>query len=377
MARSLNVAFLTSARAWRGSGVSLTHIAKGLSSRGHRVCILAGEDRVVQEFRDRGLQATRIRTANTGPRGALALVRSLRVMRAECLMVDRPRDLRLGALASIAHPLPLINRYNLSRRTPPRDLLSRLAYLVVRLTIFVSETNARQALTHAAYLRHRPHRVIPEGVAPEFYPDPVAAGEFRAMHGIGDQEFVLAVGSLTADKRYEFLFDALSRLGPAAPLLVVCGAGPQSEYLKQRADALRLKVTFPGLVPSGLLRGAYTAATLMVHACQIETFGLSVLEAMACGCAVLAVDGGAIPEVLGQAGVLTDPRDSRAFSASLVELLSDPGRRQELGSAARLRAQRFSLHQMQDAYCEAIEWVCSPAEAKGSARDGEAAAPYS
>jgi glycosyltransferase involved in cell wall biosynthesis len=248
---------------------------------------------------------------------------------------------------------------------------------MVRLTIFVSETNARQALTHATYLRHRPHQVIPEGVAPEFFPDPVAAGEFRTTYGIGDQEFVLAVGSLTADKRYEFLLDALSRLGPEAPLLVVCGTGPQSEFLKQRAAALQVRVLFSGLVASELLRGAYAAATMMVHACEIETFGLSVLEAMACGCAVLAVDGGAVPEVLGQAGVLTNPSDPGGFNARLLELLRDPDRRQALGSAARLRAQRFSLRQMQDAYCEAVERVCYPAEARGSPRHGQATAPYS
>src|SRR3954451_18757414 len=95
----LRVAFLTSARAWRGSGVSLCHIAQGLIGRGHRVHMLAGELPVLQEFERRGLPASRVLTKNTGLRPVRALAQTLGVLQANCLVVDRPRDLRLGALA--------------------------------------------------------------------------------------------------------------------------------------------------------------------------------------------------------------------------------------------------------------------------------------
>ena len=375
ISRSLRVAFLTSARAWRGSGVSLSNIAHGLTARGHKVHMLAGENSVVEAFAQRGLQASLVPTGDTGLRGARALTHALRGVKADCLVVDRPRDLRLGALASVAFPLALINRYNLSRHTPPRDLLSRLAYLAVRLTIFISETSARRALARARYLRRRPHQVIPEGVGPEFRPDSVAAEKFRATYGLTGREFVLAVGSLTADKRYDFLFDVMVRLGPAAPLLVICGAGPLADELKARAAVLGLDVRFLGLVPPELLPGAYSAAILLVHACEIETFGLSVLEAMACSRTVLAVDGGAVPEVLGDAGVLSAADDPEAFSARLRQLLADPPRRATLGTAARLRARKFSLREMQQAYCDAIESVCSTGKPAITLENAQAASP--
>jgi glycosyltransferase involved in cell wall biosynthesis len=373
--RSLNVAFLTSARAWRGSGVSLSNIAQGLTARGHQVHMLAGETSVLEGFAQRGLPASRVPTGDTGLQGARALVHALRELRADCLMVDRPRDLRLGALASLGYRLALVNRYNLSRNTPPRDLLSRLAYLAVRLTIFVSQTNAHRALTGAGYLRRRPHQVIPEGVGPEFRPDSDAAEKFRATYGLASREFALAVGSLTADKRYEFLFDVMVRLGPDAPLLVVCGAGPLADQLKQRAATLHLDVRFLGLVPPELLPGAYTAASLLVHACEIETFGLSVLEAMACGRTVLAVDGGAVPEVLGDTGILSPANDPEAFSARLRELWADPQHRAALGTAARRRAQQFSLSDMQQAYCDAIESICSAGKPAITFENAQAASP--
>jgi glycosyltransferase involved in cell wall biosynthesis len=355
--RPRSVAFLTSARSWRGSGVSLSKIASGLTARGHQVHMFAGEDPIVAAFRNRGLASTRVLTGHTSVTGARTLARSLRAISADCLVVDRPRDLRLGALASLSYRVALVNRYNLSRRTPPRDLLSRLAYLAVRLTIFISETSARRALAQAGYIRRRPHRVIWNGVGTEFHPDAHAAEEFRARYALAEREFILAVGSLTADKRYDFLFDVLTRLGPKAPLLVICGAGPLMDELRKRAAALELDVRFLGLVPAELLPGAYSAAIALVHACEIETFGLSVLEAMACARPILAVDGGAVPEVLGGAGILTPANDAQGFSLRLRELLHNPELRATLGLAARRRAQDFSLDAMQDAYSEAIESI--------------------
>jgi MMP alpha-(1->4)-mannosyltransferase len=105
------------------------------------------------------------------------------------------------------------------------------------------------------------------------------------------------------------------------------------------------------------LVGAYSAASAFVHACEIETFGLSVLEAMACGRAVVAVDGGAVPEVLGDAGVLAPVGDSLSFSVAVRQILADSQHRHSLGLRARARAQEFSLFEMQRAYWEALERI--------------------
>ena len=355
----LSVAFLTSARAWRGSGVSLCHIAQGLIGRGHRVHMLAGELPVLQEFERRGLPASRVPTKNTGLQAARKLARALRALEANCLVVDRPRDLRLGALARLAHPLVLINRYNLSRESPPRDLLSRLAYYAVRLTIFLSESNAQQALSRAAYLRSRPYRIIPNGVDPAFKPDSVKAGEFCARYDLAFDDFVLAVGSLTADKRYEFLFEVMRGLGSDAPLLVICGRGPLEERLRAQAASLQVRVRFLGLVDTDLLPGAYTAAAIFVHACEIETFGLSVLEAMACGCPVIASGGGAVPEVLGDAGLLVDPDSPDQIASAIAQLIDDEALAAECASKGLIRSRDFdwerTAHGVYDAYQRAIQ----------------------
>jgi glycosyltransferase involved in cell wall biosynthesis len=359
MQRSLSVGFLTSARSWRGSGVSLASIAHGLAERGHHVHMLAGESTVVDAFSGLGLQATQVATTNTGFREVATLARALRTHRIDILMVDRPRDLRLGALASLSHPAVIVNRYNLSRHNPPPDLVSRMAYWKVALTIFLSNTTAERALRLAPHIRRRPYRVIPAAVdTNRFRPTPSDGMKFRAAYGLGHQPFVLAVGSLTGDKRYEFMFQALARLASPPPL-VVCGVGPLAGELSARARELHLDVRFLGLRATEELPGAYSAASCFVHACAIETFGLSVLEAMACGCTVIAVRGGAVPEVLGDTGRLAPPEDTSAYAGLIEQVLADPNLRTTLGHAARLRAaEAFSLPVMRGQYSEAVESAC-------------------
>jgi glycosyltransferase involved in cell wall biosynthesis len=255
----------------------------------------------------------------------------------------------------------LINRYNLSRTRPPRDFVSRLAYHQVSLTIFVSHTNARQALGAGRYLSRRPYRVIHEGVGPEFQPDTARAAAFKAQLELSGRDFVLAVGSLTADKRYSFLLHAFNQLGTSAPVLVVCGDGPLRDQLQSEARDLGVDARFLGLVDPEALRGAYSSALCFVHACGIETFGLSVLEAMACACPVVAVNQGAVPEVLGDTGILSSDHPAD-FAGQLRELMASPERQRALGSAGRQRATSlFSLARMQREHSEAVESVCSVA----------------
>lgn len=321
--------------------------------------MLAGEQAVVEKFSQLGLPATQVATAKTGVREATILARALRACRVDVLVVDRPRDLRLAALATLYHRAPIVNRYNLSRWNPPPDLLSRLAYVRVAMTIFLSRVTAERALQLAPYIRRKPHRVIPGAVDTElFRPAPAEAVAFRAAYALGGRPVLLAVGSLTLDKRYDLLFEMVASLSDLSPTLVICGDGPLAPDLIQQARARQLDVRFLGLVPPEGLRGAYAAATCFVHACAIETFGLSVLEAMSCGCAVVAVRGGAVPEVLGDAGLLAPDDDAPGLTGLVRRVLGDCALRSTLGEAARRRAtEAFSLARMRESYSDVIESV--------------------
>ena len=107
MTRPLRVALLTSARTWRGSGVSRASVAEGLREHGHAPHMLAGDAEVVDAFTALGLPSGRVPTGNTGLREAGALAQTLRRIGADAVLVDRPRDLRLASLASLLYPVAM------------------------------------------------------------------------------------------------------------------------------------------------------------------------------------------------------------------------------------------------------------------------------
>src|SRR3989442_12108359 len=173
-----------------------------------------------------------------------------------------------------------------------------------------------------------PSRVIHEGVDLErFRPDPAAGRAFRERLRLGDGTLLLAVGALEWEKRYEWLLAALATLGAAAPPLVVWGEGGEAGKVRTQAAVLGLGVRLVGFLAADELRGAYNAATCLLHAGAVETFGLGVAEAMACGRPVVAVAAGTLPEVVGDAGLLAPAGDAGAVGRGGAGLLAGAGRR--------------------------------------------------
>jgi glycosyltransferase involved in cell wall biosynthesis len=104
------------------------------------------------------------------------------------------------------------------------------------------------------------------------------------------------------------------------------------------------RVWFRGTVPQPELIRAYRAADLLVlPSIWQESYGLPVAEAMACGVPVLASASGGVPELIeeGVSGKLVPRLDAEALARALRDLAADPARLQEMGRAARARAERM------------------------------------
>ena len=152
---------------------------------------------------------------------------------------------------------------------------------------------------------------------------------------------LVCVGRLSKEKRPDVAIDALAALhrqGCAARLTMV-GAGPLLDELRVRAAGL--PVTFTGHVSErSVVAHLLATADVAIAPCPYESFGLAVLEALACGTAVVAADRGAAGElVTGRAGVRAET-NAPAMAAGVQEVLSwsRPDRRRE----ARARAEAFS-----------------------------------
>jgi len=173
------------------------------------------------------------------------------------------------------------------------------------------------------------------------------------------------VGNVFPVKGWLDLVRVLSKVSVAVPntRLLVVGDGPADYRSTLESEAARLGVSSQ-IIWAGQrfdIPEVLSAIDLFVSASHQEAFGLSVLEAMAAGVAVVAPAVGGLPELVcdGETGVLVNPGDLDAMANAIVALLLDENQRNRLGAAGRRRArERFSpesqLPRVENAFARAI-----------------------
>lgn len=177
----------------------------------------------------------------------------------------------------------------------------------------------------------------------------------RAKYAAGAEVLLLLCSRLSVEKRPGMALDALAELrerGVRASL-VVAGDGPLRAALTRRARAERLPAVFLGYVGDReVVADLQAAADLCLAPGPAETFGLSALEALACGTPVVASASSALPEVVGDAGAaaLDTPED---FADAVQMLLARP--ENDRREAARARAELFDWQRSVDAFLAAHE----------------------
>src|SRR5262249_1607239 len=167
-----------------------------------------------------------------------------------------------------------------------------------------------------------------------FRPGDAAAARARVTAQGITKPFVLFVSSLWPYKNCDGLLRAwaLARSELGDRQLVVVGPGRDEKYVAQLhtlAAELGISgdVVFTGSVPLEETVRFYQAADAFVYPSLNETFGLPILEAMACGCPVVTSDTSAMPETAGGAAVLSDPRDPASIARAIVEAVGRDGLR--------------------------------------------------
>lgn len=238
------------------------------------------------------------------------------------------------------------------------------------LVITVS-ANARDDLARTFGLPRESVHVVSDAVHPAFRPLPqdATAAAVLARYGLaGGAPIVLYVGGLSPHKNLATLLDAFARLAGAgqtdARLVLVGDVQGDVFYssyaaLRDQVSGLGLtgRVVFTGFVADADLVHLYNAAQVLVMPSFDEGFGLPAAEAMACGTPVVASRAGALPEVVGQAGVFFDPRSPAELAARLLEVLRNPGLRQALAQAGLQRVRQFSWDRSAEAALAAFTRV--------------------
>ena len=194
--------------------------------------------------------------------------------------------------------------------------------------IAVSSTT-RDELVRRGLFPENQVSVIPNGVHPSCspLPDPSADAAIADMIGADGLRapLLISVGNTLPRKRLDVLlrvFAVARREVPQVRLLRVGGFAPEHRELARSLDIQDAMITLPFLTRE-LLAAVYRRGTLLVHTSEAEGFGLPVVEAMACGCPVIATDIPVLREVGGRAASYSSLEDVSGWAATIVHLLDE------------------------------------------------------
>lgn len=251
---------------------------------------------------------------------------------------------RIPVITTLHHPIAIDRDYAIAAgRKWWERLLTRRWYRFIDMQAKTARALPRHlAVSDAARQTHAERygvdanrvRVAFNGLDHDtFCPDPMV-----------ERERGLIVTTASADvpiKGLDVLIEALARVAAARPAarLHIIGTlrdGPAKRMLA--AHGLSDRVTTSSDLSRAEVADLYRRAHIVACPARFEGFGFPAAEAMACGAAVVASDGGALPEVVGDAGLVSPAGEAGPMADNLARLLDDPGLADELGVRAATRA---------------------------------------
>jgi glycosyltransferase involved in cell wall biosynthesis len=153
--------------------------------------------------------------------------------------------------------------------------------------------------------------------------------------------YILYVGALRAHKNIARLLSAFECIDYPELRLIFTGNRTPGMAARLAGRKVEKRIRFAGCVPDEDLAALYRGAVCLVLPSLMEGFGLPPLEAMACGTPVVVSRAAALPEVVGNAGILVDPLDVDDIRAGMERILGNSNLRQHLREAGLSRARLF------------------------------------
>jgi glycosyltransferase involved in cell wall biosynthesis len=235
-----------------------------------------------------------------------------------------------------------------------KDILRTADHIVT-----VSETTRRDLISLFGVAEERVTTTYQSVRLPRSATDKSDADVERQVSGVFGlpwKDYFLFFGGIEPKKNLARLIEAYLSSGVTTPLVIVGGQGWLSEdetrllysdlvevsTIRQRTIRREDRIRRYDYLPFGLLVSLIRGAKATLFPSLYEGFGLPVLESMQLGVPVLTSTGGALPEIAGDAALLTDPYDANAIEKGIVALDNDADLRAELTARGRTRAEAFS-----------------------------------
>ena len=350
-----------------GVSISLQLVSEGLQRRGHQVTIFAPRIPGYEDNQPGVMRLPSLKYLNNPPiyvavLGTPRSTWSLTRKHFDVLHAHSPLTVGLLAyLTASTKNLPLIYTYHTS-------ITDYTHYLKVIGGTGVIRHAARWFSTTSTNLGNqivvpspkfyrllleqkvkRPIHVIPNGIDLSNFKAVKNPGSFRSKLGVGpDAPILLSVGRVDPEKRLDFLIDAFDRIADRMPEahLVFAGDGGARKKLQEHAAAVKSssRIHFLGMVDRTELPVILHDATVFLSASTTEVHPISVIEAIASGLPLVAVQDEAFEGMIveNENGHQT-PLDVTAYSETLLSLLNDPDRLKRYGKRSMELSEKYSI----------------------------------
>jgi glycosyltransferase involved in cell wall biosynthesis len=267
--------------------------------------------------------------------------------------IDLPRRAADGVLVNLCNLAPVMHSNKLLLLHDAQFLFPDSSYplrqrLGYRIGAPLMARTSRQVLTVSEYSRQMldvfsvsPRAktgVLANGAdhVLEVAADPAAV----ARLGLGGRPFVVHIASFKRYKNSAVVFEAFARPELSDVDLVL--VGPPRERLEAAGLSPPDRAIMAGAIDDAGLRALYEAAVCLVFPSRTEGFGLPPVEAMACGCPVVAAPAGAIPEVCGDAALYAGVDEPAAWAAAILRYRDDRALRARKVAEGQERAARYT-----------------------------------
>ncbi len=347
---TLRIIHTESSCGWGGQELRIIVESEGMLARGHEVCVVAPpESRIFAETRRRGIPARGVPIARKGLPGLWALRRVLSERGADVVNSHSSTDSWLAALAlRTLSPAPRQVRTRHVSAPIPGHALNRWLYCSATAHVVTTGERLREQVMRETGLDATRVSSVPTGIdLGRFAPgDRLAA---RAHLGLPADVFLIGiVATLRSWKGHRYLVEAVA--GIPGTMLAMVGDGPGADNLRAQVKTLGIesRVRMPGnqddVVP--WLR-AFDVFVLPSYA--NEGVPQAIMQAMACGIAVVSTPIGSILEIVrdGETGLIVSPGNVPALRTALLRLKEDAEVRERLARSAReFAVSRFAASTM-------------------------------
>jgi glycosyltransferase involved in cell wall biosynthesis len=350
-----------------GLGVYAVNTIQALAARGERLVVYTSRPEAIAAPQADVRRITASVRPERGRLGHLArllwvqlgLRRRLRQDRPELLLSLMPEGLFAPPVPQVVTVHDLLPLYY-PREYPRQQYYFRYYVPAVlrrsRAVITISEASRREIIRVYQVPAEKVHVALCGYDARRFTP-------YGPEHGAADSDqYALYVGNVMPHKNLGRLVEAFAVVaGQMEGRLVIRGWGKRQpvEALQARIARLGLedRVDWQPYASDDELPALYRGARMLLLPSLSEGFGLTALEAMACGTPVIASNTSSLPEVVDDAGLLIDPYDTAAIAEAMARLFTDDRLAKELRERGLARAPRFTWERVGRVVQEAISSI--------------------